>query len=107
MIDYACPDCSKKAFEAEVPLTVLVRWKCGRCSMVVTPVRRSPWRQASPMHRTYRCSSCKRLSHVERPTHERTYCVECGTETLETVAELGPPPTQRPAEARAEVPTRT
>ena len=95
MIDYCCPECGRKLLEAACSsIPVLVEIKCRACKAVVAPVPRG--RRPQPHHRTYRCSSCHREQHVERPVNERSYCVVCGTSTLVIIAET-PNTHQRPA----------
>jgi len=96
-IELRCPVCGRKAFEAEGPLPVSVRWKCSRsgCDFIGAPVSS----RKAPLHRTYECSRCHRRQHVERPVSDRTHCIVCGTETLVILAETwpGPEPARSPA----------
>lgn len=58
--------------------------KCKGCGQIVqVPVTHRP-----AFHVTYECSNCKRRQHVERPVGERTYCIVCGTQTLQRVADV-------------------
>lgn len=83
MIDYRCPSCNWKQFEAESVVPVLIRIKCRTCRRIVTPVHgKSP-----VLHRTYECSSCHRVQYCERPKNQSAHCVVCGTATLTIVAE--------------------
>ena len=107
MIDFCCPDCNRKLFEAaSASIPVLISIRCKSCRVPVTPVPRGRRAAERPMHRTYRCTTCRREQHVERPVNERTYCVVCGTTTLIIVAETPAPlshqrPTEVPAHAVA------
>lgn len=91
-MDYRCPTCNRKLVQSDAPIGVRFTVKCPRCVEIVEPVR-----SGEVMHRTYRCTECGRTQNVERPTHERSYCVACGTSTLEVV-------TDRPVPAVEEVP---
>lgn len=83
-MDYRCPACESKLFKAAGQVPVRVEIKCGSCGEIVEPDATSP-----VLHRTYRCENddCGRIMHVERPTHERSYCAVCGTPSLEVVKE--------------------
>lgn len=85
-MDYRCPRCARKLLQSDAPIPVRVTVKCPRCVEVVEPVRNQ-----EVMHRTYRCTECGRTQHVERPDHDRSYCVACGTSTLEPVADRNAP----------------
>lgn len=94
--DLRCPHCHKKAFEAAGPIPVALRWKCTRsgCGFIGNPVPAKPL----PLQRTYRCSSCHRTQHLEKPVCDRTHCIVCGTQTLVIVSEI------RPQEEKESVP---
>lgn len=87
MIEYGCPDCGKRAFDAASVLPVRVEWICKTHGKVDVVPRHATVR--IPAHRTLECSTCHRVQHVERPKNDKTYCVACGTATLVIVGELG------------------
>lgn len=84
MIEYRCPTDGRLLFKAAGPLPVVVEAKCGKCKRLVQPVGRA----GTVMQRTYRCETCHRTQHVERPKNERTYCIVCGTPSLVIIAQL-------------------
>lgn len=86
MIEYRCATDGYKFFEAEAPVGVLIRSKCKRCRQTVTPVAVS----GPVFQRTYRCSECNRVQQTECPVDQETYCIVCGTRTLETIDEVRP-----------------
>ena len=92
MIEYKCATDGYKFFEADAPVGVLIRSRCKRCRQIVTPVAAS----GPVFQRTYRCSECDRVQQTECPVDTETYCIVCGTKTLETIDEV------RPAEVRQE-----
>lgn len=101
MLDYRCPTegCRKLLFRANGPLVRRIELPCKGCGQIVAPERAD-----SPMHRTYRCTGCGRTQHCERPKHDRTYCIVCGTATLVIVAETGRKIAGRPEHQEATVP---
>ena len=101
MLDYKCPGCGKKLLQASAIVPVLLRTHCRRCKAIVVPEPRSQRQQQQPvLHRTYRCSRCKREQHVERPVNHRPpFCVVCGTQSLVVVAETAAPNTAGRREA--------
>ena len=86
MIEYRCAQDGYKFFEAGAPVGVLIRSKCKRCGQIVTPVAES----GPVFQRTYRCSECDRVQQTECPVDHETYCIVCGTKTLETIDEVRP-----------------
>lgn len=100
MIEYGCPHCGRRAFDAAAVLPVMVEWICKTHGKVEVSPRHVT--TTVPAHRTLRCTSCLRTQHVERPVNDRTYCVACGTSTLVIIAEIGAVEVnvpQRPVEA--------
>ena len=79
MLDYRCPDCRRKFFEAGGPIAVLVEVMCRNCREVVVP------EACMPRHVTYRCSQCGLTQHAENPKQDKTYCVPCGLHTMKPV----------------------
>lgn len=87
MIEYGCPHCGRRAFDAAAVLPVMIEWMCKTHGKVEVVPRHAT--TTVPAHRTYECSTCHRTQHIERPMNERSYCVTCGTQTLVIVAEVG------------------
>lgn len=97
MIDYRCPRCRKKFFEAEGPLDVRVVTVCKRCDGArVTPIA-----DAGPVfQRTCRCEDCGRTQIIDCPVDESMVCMVCGTRTLVVVDEVRPPLATKDEQAR-------
>lgn len=101
-IDYRCPGCRRKAFDAASPIPGDLLHKCPKCGLVALPVPDA----GRPAHQTLLCERCGRTQHVERPVQERTHCIVCGTRTLVVISETpaaaprARPPATEPALVR-------
>ena len=84
-IEYRCPLSNHLLFMASTPVGAVIEIKC-RCGQIVTPIAKS----GPVFQRTYRCSECERIQQTECPVDEETYCIVCGTKTLETIDEVRP-----------------
>lgn len=85
-IEYRCPLSNHLLFMASAAVGVMVSIKCRGCGQTVTPVAKS----GTVFQRTYQCSECDRVQQTECPVDEETYCIVCGTRTLETIDEVRP-----------------
>lgn len=90
-LDYRCPKCSALMFRADGAVPVRIEVMCKRCKQVVEPQSLD-----TSWHVTFECTNCHRRQHCERPKHERSYCIVCGTHSLKIVA-------QKPSEAPSPV----
>ena len=81
-IEYRCPVSNHLLFK-KVGSVVSIKCRCGQ---IVTPIAKS----GTVFQRTYQCSVCERVQQTECPVDEETYCIVCGTKTLETIDEVRP-----------------
>jgi acetone carboxylase gamma subunit len=81
-IAYRCPISDHLLFMKDGDV---IRIKC-KCGQIVTPIAKSE----SVFQRTYRCTECERVQQTECPAETETYCIVCGTKTLETIDEVRP-----------------
>ena len=78
MLEYRCPDCNRKLFEASGQVTVRVEIFCKskQCRAVVQPIG------LRPRHITYACSECGKINHAENPKQDMAYCIPCGKNSM-------------------------
>ena len=86
MIAYRCPLSDHLLFMASAPVGAVVQIKCKGCGQIVTPIAKS----GPVFQRTYKCTECERVQQTECPVDQETYCIVCGTKTLETIDEVRP-----------------